>query len=766
MNGVFAGIGGTVVRHRWKVIFLWGTLLVFGVAFAPRLQEVFDREFVTGNTGDSQKAADIIATEFTSRSPYQQQLVFKSPTVTVDTPEYREAAGAVLTAADATGLITNIDSYFATGNASLVSQDGRTTYAVLNLRSKTHSDGMKSSGKVMDAVAEAETPDWLSAHVTGLEASHADITAASQESMERAEMVGLPMALLVLVFVFGALAAAGLPLLLGILSITVALALAYVVGQFMDLSVFLASFATMIGLGVGIDYSLFMLTRYRAERKAGRDVDASVVEAVTHAGKAIAFSGLAVIIGLLALLATGEPTIVSVGIGGILVVVVAVAAALSLLPASLTLLGDRIEVPRSLARLIARGHRSGFWQRWANGIMGRPVLYAVIGVAVIAALAWPTLELKTGSMGVKMLGEDAQSRKGFEVISKEFGPGVVSPIQIAVRSPSGIDDPNTVAGLFHLTNAIGADERFDGVVSLTSVARGVTLEEYQALYANDFAGVPTEMTGQLGRIVNVDSGGDATVVLAMLPDDPSSDSSREAVSALRGEIIPSVPELRNHQVFVGGFTALEMDMTNALYSRFPIVIGLILAATFVLLMVLLRSVLIPLKAVVMNLLSVFASYGLLVLVFQKGVGASLLGFDSVGYINWVTPVLLFAILFGLSMDYEVFLMSRIRELHDRGHSNEESVSAGLERTGGVITGAAAIMVVVFSAFLLSPIIVMKELGFGLAVAILLDATLIRVILVPASMRLLGDWNWWLPGPLERLLPDVQLEREVTPSPAS
>jgi len=259
--------------------------------------------------------------------------------------------------------------------------------------------------------------------------------------------------------------------------------------------------------------------------------------------------------------------------------------------------------------------------------------------------------------------------------------------------------------------------------------------------------------------VNVDSGADATVVLALLPDDAGADSSRDAVRALRNDIIPSVPELRGGQVLVGGATALEMDVSDALYSRFPIVIGLILAGTFVLLMVLLRSILIPLKAVVMNLFSVFASYGLLVLVFQKGVGDSLLGFESVGSVNWVTPVLLFAILFGLSMDYEVFLMSRMRELHDRGHSNEDAVATGLERTGGVITGAAAIMVVVFAAFMLSPIIVVKELGFGLAAAVLLDATLVRIVLVPAAMKLMGDWNWWLPSFLARVLPRVELEGE-------
>ena len=260
--------------------------------------------------------------------------------------------------------------------------------------------------------------------------------------------------------------------------------------------------------------------------------------------------------------------------------------------------------------------------------------------------------------------------------------------------------------------------------------------------------------------MNLDRGGDVTVLLAYLREDPGSAAARDAVRALRAEIIPSAAELRGDLVLVGGTTAIEMDAVDALYARFPLVVGIILAATFLLLLVLFRSILIPLKAVVMNLLSVGAAYGLLVLGFQRGYAAGILDFTSIGAVNWITPVLLFAVLFGLSMDYEVFLLSRIRELHDRGYSNVDAVALGLERTGGVITGAALIMIVVFAAFTLSSILVVKELGFALAAAVLVDATIVRIILVPATMRLLGDWNWWIPGWLERLLPRVEIADEA------
>jgi putative drug exporter of the RND superfamily len=763
MDRWFTYLGRLTVRRRGIVLTAWIAILGFGIAFAPRLQEVFDRQFVTGNTGDSQAAADIVAAEFTSRSPFEEQLVVTSATFTVDDPAYGDAAQRILRAAQATGDVASVDGHYATGDRSFVSVDGHTTYMLLNLTSTTHSDGMNASRRIIDAVADAPTPPWLRAYVTGTEAVHADLTRASQASITTAETVGLPVAALVLVLVFGALVAAGLPLVMGIVAIVVALALAFVVGQAVDLSVFLENVATMLGLGLGIDYSLFLLTRFRAERRSGRPVDAAVVETVRHAGKAVAFSGVTVAIGLLALLAAGEPTVVSIGIGGVLVALVTVAAALTLLPALVALLGDRIEWPAGLSRLVGRTHQGGFWASWAQAVMRRPMRFLVVGLAAITLLAWPTLSLRTGSLGVQQLGRDAQSRLGYEAIARDFGPGVTSPVQIVIRAPNGIGQPATIGDIDTLTRAIADDAHFSGAVSLTSLVPGADVATYQALYANEFSAVPATIRPALGRLVNIDRGGDVAVVLASLRDDPGSAGARDAVRTLRGEVIPSVSGLAGDTVLVGGTTAIEMDAVDVLYAHFPLVVAIILVATFLLLLILFRSILIPLKAVVMNLLSVGAAYGLLVLAFQWGHAAGVLDFTSIGAVNWITPVLLFAVLFGLSMDYEVFLLSRIRELHDRGYGNVDAVAFGLERTGGVITGAAAIMIVVFAAFTLSPILVVKELGFALATAVLLDATIVRTILVPATMRLLGDWNWWIPAWLERLLPEVTLERDVATS---
>ena len=764
MDRFFTALGRLAVARRWLVVGTWVGILALGGVFAPRLQEVFARQFVTGNTGDSQAAADLVASEFTSRSPFEEQLVITSDKRTVDDPAYREAAQSVMRTVQATGLVTSVDGYYASGDRRLVSADGHTTYMLLNLRSTTHSDGMNASGRLIDVVSATQTPAWLHVYVTGTEAIHADITSASQKSLAEAEAVGLPVAAVVLVLVFGALVAASLPLVIGLIAIVVALALAFAVGQLMDLSVFLENFTTMLGLGLGIDYSLFLLSRFRVERRAGRPVEVAVVETVRHAGKAVAFSAFAVTIGLLALLAAGEPTVMSMAIGGVLVALVAVAAALTLLPALLTLLGDRIEWPAGLARLVGRTHRGGFWASWAHAVMRRPVRFLAAGLAVIALLAWPVFSLQTGSLGVKLLGSNAQSRQGYEVMARDFGPGVIAPVQVVIDAPGGVGQPATLTALDALTRAIEADPHFSGATSLTNLDPSLGLAAYQAMYADGFAAVPATLRPAVGQVVNLDRGSNVTVVLAYLRDDPGSASARDAVRTLRGEIVPAISGLRGDAVLVGGTTAIEMDAVDALYARLPLVVGIILAATFVLLLVLFRSILIPLKAVVMNLLSVGAAYGLLVLAFQRGYAAGVLDFTSMGAVNWITPVLLFGVLFGLSMDYEVFLLSRIRELHDRGHGNVDAVATGLERTGGVITGAAAIMVVVFSAFTLSSILAVKEVGFGLAAAVLVDATVVRIVLVPATMRLLGDWNWWLPAWLDRILPEVALELDVAGDP--
>lgn len=754
MNSPFARLGARVVRHPGTVILAWLLLLGAGAILAPRLTEDFQRPLTAADTGDSQVAAELLARDFGAGSSYREVLVATSASHTFDDPEYRGAVQSLIEAARRTGRVASVESDISGANPALVSADRHTTYVVLGLTSTTHADGMIAAQQIIAAVRDAPASSGLQAYVTGEEAAHADLTVASQSSIEQAETIGLPVALVVLAFVFGALVAAALPVAVGMVGITIALAIAFLVGQLVDLSVFVQNFAVMLGLGLGIDYSLFLLSRYRAERRTGSPIEQALVTSVTHAGRAITFSGLTVAIGLLALLATGDPTTASIGLGGALVVPVTVGAALTLLPALIALLGDRLESPRPLTQVIARLHHRGFWSAWAWRVMHRPMRYLLAGLALVVILALPVLSFHTGFLGtgVSLLPPDAQSRQGAELLARNFGAGLTSPVEIVVQAPDGAGSPRTLAGIDALTRAIQADRRFADVLSLANVMPGATLAQEAAMYADGFAAVPAAARPALAQLVDLSSGADTTLIEARLAQDPGGSTSQAAVRDLRTTVIPGISELAGDTVVVGGGTALEMDIVDALVARLPLVVGMILAATFLLLLMLLRSVVIPLKAIAMNLLSVVAAYGLLVAVFQFGWGASLLGITPPGSVQWEVAVLLFAALFGLSMDYEVFLASRIREGHDRGLSNEEAVAHGLEETGGVITGAAAIMVVVFGAFVLSPIMVMKEMGFGLAAAVLIDATLVRVVLVPATMRLLGHWNWWLPGALERRLP--------------
>jgi len=765
VNALFGGIGRNVVRHPGKMVALWVVFLVVGLIFAPQLHKVFMRDFTTGSPGEGQRAADIVSQEFSGGGAFQEQLVLSSTSYTVDDPEFAAAARRLTSRLESANVVSGVNSFFTTGDDALVSPDRKTAVALLDLKATTHLGGTEAAEDILDEVADAPTRGWLTTNTTGIEAIHSQLTTAGQEASQKAESVALPVAIVVLVVVFGALVAATLPLLLGVVSIVLSLALAFGVGQFMDLSVVLEIMAVMFGLALGIDYSLFMLTRFREERRTGRDIPAAAVETVTHAGKAITFSGVAVMIGVGALIAGGDGTLTSGAIGGLLATLVAVAAGLTLLPAMIALLGDRIEKPRRLTRLLSRTQRGGLWHRWATHVISQPIRYLVLGLVVMGALAFPALSLRLGSFGANQLSADYQSRQGYETLAEEFGSGVVSPVQFVIRSDKGIGDPQIVAGVDRLTKTIQADPRFTGAMSITTVVPDEDVAGYQSLYANDFANAPKNLAAKVAPMVNLDGDRDTTVVQGFLKADPTTPEAWTVVRDVRKDIVPSVPELRGAEIMVGGNTAIEADSESALYSRIPLIYGLILIATFLLLMILLRSILVPLKAVLLNLLSVAAAYGALVLVFQNGLGEGIFDFTSTGTVSYMNPLSMFAILFGLSMDYEVFLMSRIRELHDRGYSNDEAVALGLERTGRVITGAAAIMIVVFGGFLFADVLMIKELGFALAVAVLLDATIVRVLLVPAAMRLLGDRAWWLPGWLARILPKVELDKQVATAPS-
>ncbi|HYI24132.1 MAG TPA: MMPL family transporter, partial [Thermomicrobiales bacterium] len=550
----------------------------------------------------------------------------------------------------------------------------------------------------------------------------------AEQDLVTGESIGIPMALVVLVAVFGALLAPVLPLVLAICSIAVALGLAAVIGGFVELQLFIQNMVTMLGLAVGIDYALFIVERFREERRTGRSVQGSIERAGASASKAVVFSGATVVLSLAGVMIVPTNIFRSLGLGAVLVVVVAVAASLTLLPAMLSLLGDRINWPRRPKPIAPESHEhlledvyDGFWGRLTRVVMARPVVSAGVAGGLLIALMIPAFGMKTGILSFDSL-PPGRAADAYRILTTQYPAGLVSPVQFV----------------------IGGDA--DQVAQAVDNLQGAVLE------TGLFAPVVDD------AVTNAD--GTTAEFSATLLVKSDSEEAYDAVRDLRNTVIPAtIAEFDDVEVWVTGAVAANKDFTDVISRYTPIVFAFVLGFSFLLLMLAFRSIVVPIKAMLLNLLSVGATWGILVLVFQEGYLAGFLGFQQTPVIETWIPILLFAVLFGLSMDYHVFLLSRIREYFDLTHRNRDSVAAGLHATARIITGAALIMVVVFGAFASGSLVALQQLGFGLAVAVFLDATIVRSVLVPATMALLGDRNWYLPRWLH-WLPDLRVEGEA------
>jgi RND superfamily putative drug exporter len=548
----------------------------------------------------------------------------------------------------------------------------------------------------------------------------------AERDLQTAEFFGIPIALAILLIVFGALVAAGLPLVLGLISIVIAVGMAAIIGRAFELSVFVVNFVTTMGLAVGIDYALLIIKRFREERGNGLSRDDAIVKAGGTAARAVLFSGMAVIVALFGMVIVPQSIFRSLGIGAILVVAVAVVAAMTLLPAILRLLGDRVNAVR--IRVPSFGRRRADtapvpsvngWDRVVRRVMARPWLSAGLSAGLLVAAAAPYATIQLGWSGVSTLPAETSAHRAFEILDEEFSAGVVAPAWIVVTAPD-VDAPAVTAAIDRLGAAFAADERF---------------------------GEPT---------VETNGAGDLALMSVPLAGDPQSDEAREALLDLRSTYIPEAFRGVSAEVVVGGVTAGGIDDTEVISDWTVPVFAFVLGLSFVILLIVFRSIVVPIKAIVMNLLSVGAAYGLMVLVMQHGIGNELLGFARVERIDSWVPLFMFAVLFGLSMDYHVFLLTRIREHFVETRDNAAAVAFGVRSTAGMITGAAAIMIAVFGGFAAGETVAFQQMGFGLAVAVLLDATIVRMVLVPASMELLGERNWYLPSWLT-WLPRVNVE---------
>src|ERR671918_245088 len=683
-------------RHPWRTLGIWVVLIgTMGFVSSQLLGDVLTQDIEFTNEPESVRAQEVLDERFSdgAETASTEFFIVQSDTLSVDDPKFESAVrGLQAEIAEVDGDILASDpfTYYDLAEqapeqaAGLVSRDGRGTLIGVPL---------------------------------------------TDEELRRGESIGIAAALIIMIVVFAAVVAAIVPIVMAIFAIVVALGLVSLIGQMAEFNLFVTNMVSMIGLAVGIDYSLFIVSRYREERKKGFPKLEAIGASGATANRAVFFSGLTVVLALLGMLIIPASIFRSLAAGAILVTLASLAASMTLLPAILGLLGDRVNWPRLAKRArVDSDHdpRGGFWDRITRGVMARPVVYLLLAVAVLGGLGSFYFQLNRGtSQSVSTLPDDFESKQAFLTLEREFAGGLTDPARIIVTGE--VDSPEAQAAIGDLQAAVAGMDVF--------------APETQVIPSED------------GTAVEVD---------AFFRGDPSTNAAFQAIRDLRSDVVPETFDgVEGVEVLVGGNTAFFTDFLDVADRYQWIVLAFVLGLSFVLLTVVFRSIVVPLKAIVMNLLSVGAAYGAVTLVFQEGVGIDFFNaigfqFQQVSAIEAWLPLFLFSVLFGLSMDYHVFLLSRIREEYDKTRDNTEAVAYGLRTTAGIITGAALIMVAVFIGFAAGRLGPLQQMGFGLAVAVFMDATIVRSLLVPASMRLLGDWNWYLPRWLN-WLPQVKVE---------
>jgi uncharacterized membrane protein YdfJ with MMPL/SSD domain len=706
-------------RHPGRVIAVWiaVVLVAFGL-IATLLEGALSTEAEVTGVTESQRAEELQFERFRPTRAEAERFITEVVIVRGASLERAPSLAEELRAAGASEVITPVQ------DERLVSADGDSFALLVALGS----DGEDDVEEMVAVVDRLDAEPGVEAAVTGELTVDADFNQLSQDDLRKGELFfGAPAALVILLLVFGAVVAGLVPLVFAVVSILVALGLTALLGQAFELSVFVVNMLTGMGLALGIDYTLFILSRYREERSQGRDkLDAIAVGGAT-ASRAVLFSGLAFVLAMTGMLLVPSSIMRSLAAGAILVGIVSVLAALTLLPAFLSLAGDRVNALRIpyFGRSVGTHARaeSRFWGRIVAFVMRRPAASLAAATAFMIVAALPVFTMETGSSGIATLPDRFESKQGFQLLNEEAPGQTTDPVRIVIDA-----DADSAA----VEAAVG---RLEAGLAERPIFAEPTVETNEA--------------------------GDTTLVTVPLAGDSVSEPAIEAVRDLRQEVIPQSFAGVQAEVFVGGDTAVELEYHDTMDRWLLRVFGFVLALSFLLLTIAFRSLVVPATAIVMNLLSVGAAYGLLVLVFQEGIGNELLGFQQVDHIEAWVPLFLFSVLFGLSMDYQVFLLSRIRERFSLTNDNREAIRFGVVSTARLITGAALIIIAVFWGFAMGDLVMFQQMGFGVAVALLLDATLIRSVVVPAAMVLLGRSNWYLPSWLS-WLPDVHVEGAEPP----
>jgi uncharacterized membrane protein YdfJ with MMPL/SSD domain len=749
MSRFYSTLARIAVRRTRTLVVVWLCVLVaagFGAAHLEKALQVggFSLPGTEFNT-----ASNVLSNELQISSDKSLVIVYRSPTLRATDKTFADAVESSLGRLGKLPYVTKIQSFYHPGLPFLVTKDNHTTYAIVTMEGSENT----LEGKTPDLRKLADAPPLIT-HLVGQSAVNYDVQKASAKDLVKVERFTLPLVALLLVLVFGSVVAASVPLVMGAVSVTAALALVYLLALASNVSIFALNIGSMIGLGLAIDFSLIMVSRFREELRAAPLEDA-LDRTLQTAGRSITFSGITLALTMAVLSLFPVMVIRSVAVAIALVAVTAIVTGLLLLPVVLVLLHRHLDRWNLRARVpFLQGSGTG-WRRTIARVMKEPWASIGVALAIVALLVLPAAVLKIRGVTVDVLPASTESRQAVDLVRHDFGQGELSPIFIVVQAPTdgGIWTPEVLNGIFILHQRMRYDPRVDHVQSLATLIPNPSSAYMESLSPATILTSPDRT--RIAKQVATLHGHQRTTVLIVYPKDgPTAHSTQSLLLDLRHHATQWAPGLAGMNVLIGGEPAEHYDFIRTVYSEFPVLLVLSLLVTFVVLMLFFHSLILPLVAIVMNLISLLASFGVLVIVFQWGIGDSLFSFHSLGALEAYTPVMLFSVLFGLSTDYQVFLLTRVREQVHLGKSNDEAIAAGLEQTAGIITAAALIMIVVFGSFAFTGVLVIKEIGFGLAVAVAVDATLVRIVLVPATMKLLGRWNWWMPPALDRIVPEI------------
>jgi RND superfamily putative drug exporter len=710
-------IAGWSYRRRKTMLLIWVVALVGFLGLASTAGGEYSNDFSLPGA-ESQEAYDLLKEKYPAFSGDTADIVFKAENGATD-PEVQSTMEALFADIAKVDLVVAVESPYTEEGARQIAPDGQIAFATVRFENLDNQPvPIQNVNEIKDLAADAEQPGLT------IEPGGSAVIFSEFEQPGGAESVGFLAAILILLITFGSVLAMFLPIMMALFGIGIGISLIFVFANFINVPDFTPQLASMIGIGVGIDYALFIVTRYRQHLNAGDDPEAANLHALVTAGRAVVFAGTVVVISFLGILLMGFTFVEGVAVGGAATVLVTMLASVTLLPAVIGFVGQNID--RWRLPWFHRAEKSGdarIAYRWSRFIQRRPAIPAVVGLAVLVLLAMPVFSMRLGFADAGTGDSARSSRRAYDLLSEGFGPGFNGPLLLAadLQSPEGLQALDALSQQLNETEGIAAAS----------------------------PPIPNEA-------------GDAAIITAYPTTSPQNEATTTVVINLREEVIPNALEGSDTRVLVGGLTASVIDFADVNGDRLPLLIAVVIAVSFLLLVVVFKSILVPVKAAIMNLLSIGAAYGVVVAIFQWGWGKNLIGVEQTAPIEAWVPMMLFTILFGLSMDYEIFLLSRVREEYVRTRDNALAVANGLAATARVITAAAAIMVTVFLSFVIGfDERSIKLFGMGLAVAIFVDATIVRLVLVPATMELLGDANWWFPKWLDRIVPKISIEPHTT-----